>query len=388
MSKSPKIKPLTKQQTTYLKKKYYTEKNFFGRDKLFNLIKHEPGHPTKEQVGEWLKTQQVHQLHLKQKRSTILKPVVLKKPNSLYEIDVVDMGEHADGNKRYILTMLDVFSRFAYAEVMEDKTEESILQAFKKMLETVPQITRLQSDNGGEFINATFKDFLKSKNITQDLTVPGKPQSNGIIERFNGTLKSMIQKEISTTLNHNWSSKLHILVTNYNTSYHDTLKMSPVEARLNTKTAFDNVEKKALKHTGRNHSDIKVGDKVRIKKFKGKLEKHSTINWSMDLFEVAKVIQPRKAYNSTTYRLKDDTHSYTRNDLQLITEVIKPPKKEREIKEGLYEIESIVKKEKREDGRMYYLVKWRGYDESYDTWEKFANIRSTSAYGTFLKQNK
>jgi hypothetical protein len=387
MSKSPKIRPLTKDQTLLLKKKYYKEKNFFGRDKLFNLIKHEPGHPTKEQVGEWLKTQQIHQLHLKQKRSNTLKPIVLKKPGSLFEIDVIDMGKDADKKNRYILTMVDVFSRFAYAQVMKEKSEQAILNAFKTMLETIPSITRLQSDNGGEFINDGFKEFCHSKNIKQVFTVPGKPQSNGIIERFNGTLKSLIQKEISATLNHKWSSKLQILVDNYNNSYHDTIKMTPIEAKINTKSALSNVEKRAQKHTGRRYEDIKVGDKVRVKIFKGKLDKHSIVNWSVDLYEIEKVLQPRKPYNSTKYKLKDDNHAYTRNDLQLITEIKKPPKETREIKEDKYEVEAIIQK-KRKEGKMYYLVKWRGWDDNDNTWEKYENIKSTAAYAAFLKKKK
>jgi transposase InsO family protein len=387
MSKTAKIKPLTNDQIKLLKKKYYKEKNFFGRDKLFQLVKNEPGHPTKEQVGEWLKTQQIHQLHLKQKKSTILKPIVLKKPNTLYEIDVVDMGKYADGKNRYIFTMLDVFSRFAYGEVMTSKSENAILKAFKSMLNKIDHITRLQSDNGGEFTNVAFKKFCTENNIRQVFTVPGKPQSNGIIERFNGTLKSMIQKEMSTTLNNEWSIKLQPLIDNYNNSFHDTIKMTPVEAQVNTQKAFKNVETRAQKYTGRKYSDIKVGDKVRLKIFKGKLEKHSTVNWSMDLYEVEKIAQPKKSYNSTTYKLKNDPHTYTRNDIQLITEVKKPPQKIREIADGEYEIDEILKKDKR-DGKMHYLVKWRGYDASHNTWEKFNNIKSTSAYASFLKKLK
>jgi len=388
MSKTPKIKPLTKEQTILLRKKYYQEKNYFGRDKLYNLIKFEPGHPTKEQVGEWLKTQEIHQLHLKQKRSTTLKPIVLKKPDSLYEIDVVDMGEYADGDNRYILTMIDVFSRFAYAAIMKNKDEKSVLKAFKSIVKEVPQITRLQSDNGSEFTNATFKNYLKAEDIKQNLTVPGKPQTNGVIERFNGTLKGMIQKDFSATLNKEWSSKLQTLVDNYNNSFHDTIKMSPTEARINTSKAFENVKTKAEKHVGRKYLDIVVGDQVRLKIFKGKLEKHSTKNWSMDLYTIDKIVQPKQPYNSTTYRIKGDPHVYSRNDIQLIKAVKKPPKDVRELKEDEYEIESILQKKKRY-GKIEFLVKWRGYEDPQDlTWESFDNIKSTAAYATFLKKSQ
>lgn len=384
MSKTPKIKPLTKDQTLLLKNKYYKEKNYFGRDKLFNLIKHEPGHPTKEQVGEWLKIQQVHQLHLKQKKSSTLKPVVLKKPNSLYEMDIVDMGEDADEN-RYILTMVDVFSRYAYAQPIKTKTDDDVLKAFKKNLTNVKQITRLQTDNGSEFINSKMQNFLKTNNIKHVLTIPGKPQSNGIIERFNGTLKSMIQKDITASLDKKWSNNLQTYINNYNNSYHDTIKMTPVEATIKTSEALKNVENNAQKYTGRKYDDIKVGDKVRKKIFKGKLEKHSKINWSHELYVIEKVLHPKKPYNSTTYKIVDDKHSYARNDIQLIKDVKKPPKEIREVPEEEYEVEEILEK-KKVDGRVRYLVKWRGWEEP--TWDNYNNIKDTIAYSSFLKKKQ
>ncbi len=381
MSKSQKVRPLTKQQTQLLKKTYYTEKNLFGRDKLFKLLQAEPNHPTKEQVGEWLKTQEVHQLHLKQKRSNALKPVIVKKPDSLFEIDLIDMGEHSDEN-RYILTMIDVFSRFAFAEALEDKEAKSVLMAFKKISKDV-KITRLQSDNGSEFIDQGFKNYLASRNIKQFLTVPGKPQTNGVIERFNGTLKSMLQKDITATFDNNWSAKLQTYINNYNNSYHETIKMTPAQAKVNTGTAFKNVTDTATKHTGRKIIDIKVGDTVRRKKFKGKLEKHSTVNWTHKTYIVEKVIQPTKPYYSTTFKLEGIGHHYTRNDLQPITEIIKPSKKNRIIPEDEYEVENITEK-KIVDGKTKYLVKWRGYDEP--SWESHANVKDTQAYKTFTYQ--
>jgi IS30 family transposase len=94
----------------------------------------------------------------------------LKNPNSLFEIDVVDMGQEADSNNRYILTMVDVFSRYIYAQIMPKKTDEAILKAFKKMLKDIQLITRLQSDDGREF--SSFKQFCCNQNIKQVFTIP------------------------------------------------------------------------------------------------------------------------------------------------------------------------------------------------------------------------
>jgi hypothetical protein len=385
MSKTVKTKALTTQQKNLLKQKYYNEKNYFGRDKLFNLLKNEPNAPTKQQVGDWLKTQQVHQLHLKQKKSTVIKPVIVKTPSSLYEIDLIDMGDDQDEKARYILTLIDVFSRFAYAQLLKKKDAKSVLQAFKVILKDIDKITVLQSDNGSEFIDANFKKFLAQKKIKHILTIPGKPQSNGVIERFNGTLKSMLHKDITATLNNEWSDNLQTYIDNYNNSYHETIKMTPVEAKINTGDALKNVQLQATKHTGRKYQDIKVGDLVRKKIFKGKLEKHSKRNWTNDTYKIFKIVQPQKPYNSTKYYLEDDNKPYSRNDIQLVKEIKLPPKSIREIPDQEYEVEKILDK-KMENRRVKYLVRWRGYDNP--TWESYANVKDTMAYNDYLKKHK
>ena len=79
-------------------------------------------------------------------------------------------------------------SRFVYSQAMKNKTDVEALKAFKKIY-TQSKIRAIRSDNGSEFINKKFVDFLKKNNIKQILSEAGKPQSNGMIERANATIK-------------------------------------------------------------------------------------------------------------------------------------------------------------------------------------------------------
>jgi len=382
---------LNSEQEKMLNDAYYEKKLLFGRDKLFYYLKDFPGHPTQVQVNQWLKDQQIHQLHLKQKRSTSLKPIVAQKPDTYYQIDLIDMGNNEYNGYRYILTLIDVFSRQAYCIACKNKTPYTITKKFAKLLNKLKGldkgITRLQSDNGGEFTDSVFRDFLKENNIKQVFSKPGKPQTQGIIERFNGTLKNIIFKDISATNNKDWSSKLNEYIDSYNDTYHTTIKMTPNEAgNARGIAALKNIKKRAQQTTGRVHDDIEIGDNVRLKIFKGKLEKYSKPNWSRKVYNVTNIVQPREPYSSTKYFVDDGKKiAYSRNDIQKIVNVVKPPTRIRTIPESEWEVDRITEK-KKVNGRMRYLVYWKGYDEP--TWEPFQNVKETEAYDTFLKSTK
>lgn len=390
MSKSE-IRPLTREQEFILKKLYYEDKFMFGRDKLFDNLKKMPNHPTQKQINQWLKNQKIHQLFRGQKRSSILKPIVAKKPNTIYQIDLVDMGNKAFDDYRYILTLVDVFTRQAFAKPIKNKDSTTVVNAFNELYGKVKKknknITQLQSDNGSEFINPEFKKTLKDKKIRHFTSVPGKPQSNGVIERFNGTLKRLMNKDLYSRNSKDWVHHIDEYIDAYNDSYHVTLKMSPNEANDNPKKAYENVSKSAINRTGRKEKpDIGIGNIVRLKKHKGKLDKDSDINWSKQTYVVERVIMPKKPSESIKYYVHGKKNAYSRNDLQLVDQILDPPSELVEIPEDEYLVDKITEK-KIVRGKVYYKTFWKGYPESEFTWEPFENIKDTEAYDLFLMSN-
>ena len=83
-------------------------------------------------------------------------------------------------------------SRFIYSVALKIKEENEVLKRFKKIFNK-SKIRAVRSDNGSEFINKKFKDFLEKNDIKQILGEAGKPQSNGMIERANATIKELIE---------------------------------------------------------------------------------------------------------------------------------------------------------------------------------------------------
>jgi len=87
-----------------------------------------------------------------------------------------------------LLNAIDMTSRFLYSVALKNKTDKEVLEGFKK-IHNKSKIKAIRSDNGSEFINKKFKEYLENNDSKQILGEAGKPQSNGMIERANGSKK-------------------------------------------------------------------------------------------------------------------------------------------------------------------------------------------------------
>ena len=115
-----------------------------------------------------------------------------------------------------------------------------------------------------------------------------------VAERFIRTLKNKLYKHMTATGKNTYYDVLDDLVNEYNNAKHNTIKMKPKDAGYNNKRAY-------IDEHNKKDSRFKIGDRVRISKFKNISAKGYTPNWSRKLFIINKV-------NDTvpyTYNLKD-----------------------------------------------------------------------------------
>ena len=105
---------------------------------------------------------------------------------------------------------------------------------------------------------------------------------SAVAERFIGTLKSKIYKYMTSISKNVYIDKLDDIVDEYNTAYHTTIKMKPIDVKDNTYINTD-------KETNDKDPKFKVGDRVRISKYKNIFAKSYTPNWSEELFVIKKV---------------------------------------------------------------------------------------------------
>ena len=123
---------------------------------------------SKKMVQNFLNHEVSYSLHRNARRNFKRNKIYVSGLNSQWCTDLADLGAYSKKNRgfRYILVVMDVFSRYAYAEALKKKNSRETLAAFKKIVErsgATPVL--LQSDMGGEFTNPLLQSYLKSKKI-------------------------------------------------------------------------------------------------------------------------------------------------------------------------------------------------------------------------------
>ena len=117
---------------------------------------------------------------------------------------------------RYLFTVVDVFSKYAWMEPVKNKTGHDLTIAFEKILKgsQSQQTQTLQTDDGKGFYNKHFQTFMKSKNI-HHFSTSGETKKKRLYRYF--TIKNTLT----------FLPVLQDLVLGYNRSYHRSIKMAP-----------------------------------------------------------------------------------------------------------------------------------------------------------------
>ena len=165
-----------------------------------------------------------------------------------------------------------------------------------------------------------------------------------VAERFIRTIKNKIYKYMTSISKNVYIVKLDDMVHKYNNTKHRTIKMKPIDVK-------DNIYIDFGKEVNDNDPKFKVGDHVRISKYKNTFAKGYPPNWSEEIFVIKKI----KNIVPWTYVINDlngeeITGTFYEKELQ-------------KIDQQEFRIEKVIKKK----GDKLY-VKWRGYDNSFNSW--------------------
>ena len=300
---------------------------------------------SKKKVEEFLAKQRVYTLHKPIRHRFKTRRVLVSNIDDQWQADLVDMQKLSKYNKNYnyILTVIDIFSKFAWAIPIKKKTGEEILKAFNIIFK-YRRPMKIHTDKGLEFINKPKQNLFQKLGIHW-FTTENETKAQ-VVERFNRTLKSKMYKYFTANNTKTWIDIIHDLIFNYNNSYHRSIKMTPVEASLekNSKSVYDSLFPN--EKIGKLKGKFKVGDRVRISKKRKDFTKGYLPNFTEEIFVILKV-------------LETDPPTYILNDMN--DEIIKGSFYEQELvkyENDAYEIDKIIKRKKDKS-----LVKWKGYIE-------------------------
>ena len=121
-------------------------------------------------------------------------PYTVTNIDDVWEMDLADLNSLSKYNDKYkyILNVIDIFSRYAWSVPLKDKTGTSITTALKSLFKNRKPIT-IQSDKGTEFVNSSVQQYLICQGVS--FHTNHNPDVKGaIIERFNRTLKTRMHK--------------------------------------------------------------------------------------------------------------------------------------------------------------------------------------------------
>ena len=170
-----------------------------------------------------------------------------------------------------------------------------------------------------------------------------------VAERFIKTLKNKIYKYMTSISKNEYIDKLDDIVDEYNNAYHKTINMKPIDVKDNTH--IDLAELHSEKEVNDKDPKFKIGDHVRISKYKNIFAKGYMPNWSEEVFIISKIKNTVPwAYVINYLNGKEIIGTFYEKELQ------KTNQKE-------FRIEKVLKKK----GDKLY-VKWKGYDNSFNSW--------------------
>ena len=247
-------------------------------------------------------------MNLKQKLAKEISSPVVKKfdriqiqthyKDECWSIDLIDRSSLAKYNKNYkfILTIIDNQTKFAWAIPIKDKSGKSTTTAFKKLIETSKRKPeKVWSDRGKEFFNKTFLDFLKQNEI--QIYSTHSDLETVFVERFNRTLLDLIKEPMYIEGKACWLNHINSALDKYNNRVHTTTRMTRFEASNKPidPSTFVNKPKQPK---------FQVGDYVRVPDKRNIYSKGYTTNWNRELFKIQKI----NPTNPITYTLEDENN--------------------------------------------------------------------------------
>ncbi|XP_044578949.1 uncharacterized protein LOC123261422 [Cotesia glomerata] len=296
--------------------------------------------PKQEELGKKMEDKKsviAYELHRPARKNYQRRHVDIRGLDETWQADLVEMIP---------------YSKYAWAVPINNKSANDVTKAMDSILKhgRIPQ--NLHVDQGKEFYNQEFRNLMKKYKINMYSTFSNLKAS--ICERFNRTLKTNMWRKFTARGTYKWIDMIDDLVNTYNNTKHRTIKMKPADVTVDNEQdlkksiyqPLTTLRKKLLKNK------FKVGDKVRISKYKNVYEKGYTANWTTEIFTINKV----QNTNPTTYKLAD----YQDQPIEgaFYSEELSKTKHP-----DVYLVEKIVKKK----GSKYY-VKWLGFDTTHNSW--------------------
>ena len=338
--------------------------SFSGQERFYKALKQVDPTVTRKSVKKELQSIDSYTLYKPKRRQPLYRRVLTHGINYLYQCDLVDVSSFKNENDGYnfIITIIDTFSKKAWAFKLKQKSAKSIVEVMKPFFEAGNVCKKIQFDQGSEFYNKLFLDLLKKHKIDH-YSVYSDVKAQ-IVERFNRTLKTRMMRYFNASGSHRWIDVLQDLIDGYNNTKHRSIGFATNEVnRSNEAIVRKKLFPKIVKQKKYKKSFFKIGDTVRITRKKGIFEKGYDLTWSWEVFTVSRIVPSYpKQYEISDFTGEPLKGSFYKNELQLVDK-----------SDNIWPIEKIIRSRKKR-GQTEYLVKFQGYPDSANSWVPHSDL--------------
>lgn len=352
--------------------------SFMGIEKLYRAVKEENIYSiTYREIKDWLETDRTYSLYRRVRRVARRPRVMVAGIDDQFDADLADLSaeRYAEANDgiRFLLVVIDIFTRFLWVRTLKNKYSDTVIKAFKNIFaKSKRRPRRLRSDRGSEFTSSNTQNYMKDQNIVQMFT-SNELQAN-YVERVIQTLKTKIFRYMLSNNTYRYIDVLPQLVSSYNNTFHSGIKAIPAkitkkdEQRLWWEMYLPDEQYNARTAVKRKRPTVfafKEGDKVRINLLRNAFKRQYDQKWSGEVF----IIRQRFVRDRLPmYLLKDYlgeplTGSFYQNELQRVLVPV----------DTLFVVDSIVER-KRVKGVPYVKVHFRDWPKKFDKWVKESDL--------------
>ena len=343
-----------------LKRIYYSVDDpagFASIAKLYRRAREEAPTISNADVRQFLRAQPTYTLHRPYRKRFARNKTLAQDIDFQWQADLADLPDHAAANddSRYILTIVDVFSRYAWAVPVAKKSGPRVRDAFAQVFASGRKPQHLQTDKGKEFFNKDVQALMRLHGVKHFAS--NSDQKAALVERFNRTLKQRMEGYTSYNNTRRYLEILPRLLAAYNSSTHRSLGMSPAQVSKENASALWR-RQYGSEVARATTPGLSARTPVRLSKVKALFEKGTTPNSTEEMFRIVRQ-RPgpggRRVYKLEDWRGESIEGQFYEQEVQQI-----------EPSDLIY-VERVIRTRKR--GRLTEsLIKWRGWPAKFNSW--------------------
>jgi hypothetical protein len=318
---------------------------------------------SRERAKEFLRGVDSHTLHMQRRIRFKRNRYIIPRMKFLFEADLVDMQNWSRENSghKYILNVIDTFSKYLWSVPLKDKTGKSVKAALATIFEGGNFPKYFQVDRGLEFKNREVMNYL-AKNNVKFLNTRNEIKG-AVIERLNRSLKTKMFKYFTHRGTHKYIDILHHLVAAYNNTKHSAIGRAPATVCAeNEQEVYDYLYSGRGRYKqialGEDTHNIKLNDYVRLSRPNLPFVKSYEGTWTHEVFKVVKILKNKERilYEVVDWNGKLIDARFYPEEIQVV----------RVGEDTEFKIHKIIRSVGTGNSRKL-LVRWSGYGPEFDS---------------------